>query len=159
MSSEKAPPSIENWTEEKYLQERVDDQINWYDQKSIEEQKRYKKYSYLILGASSLIPLVTIFTIENIWYRVIVCLLGIATSVSQGIINLNDYNENWIEYRTVCETLKKEKYMYLSKAGVYSSDESRFQYFVERVESIISQENVNWAGIKKDNKEGKSNGA
>lgn len=159
MNSDKDPLENKKWNEERYLKERVEDQISWYDKKSIDEQKRYKRYSYVILGASSFIPLVTILTTENVCYRIVVCLLGIATSISQGIINLNDYNENWIEYRTVCETLKKEKFMYLSKAGVYSSAESRFEYFVERIESIISQENVNWAGIKKDKKEGKSNGA
>jgi hypothetical protein len=71
---------------------------------------------------------------------------------------MNKHSENWIEYRSICETLKHEKFMYLYKTGVYRDDTNRFEYFVERVESIISQENINWASLIKnegENKDGK----
>lgn len=43
--------------------------------------------------------------------------------------------------------------MYLTRSGVYQNEEERFNFFAERIESIISQENLNWASIKKDEKE------
>ena len=138
--------------ENQYFKNRVDNQIDWYDSKSKNSQNKYKLYSYIIIGASVAIPFFTNLAIDTFCIKVFVSILGAATALSQGIINLNDYNTNWVEYRTVCETLKKEKYMYIARAGVYQNKESRFSYFAERIESIISQENLNWANIKKDEK-------
>ena len=45
--------------------------------------------------------------------------------------------------------------MYLYKTGVYKDDTNRFEYFVERIESIISQENINWASLIKNEEENK----
>lgn len=142
-------------TEKEYITSRVDEQIKWYDEKSKKAQRYYKKLTYVILISSAIIPLATNLLANSIWTKLFISILGISTTLSQGIINLNDYNQNWIEYRTVCETLKKEKYMYLTQAGVYSDNEESFKFFAERVESIISQENVNWANIKKKEREEK----
>ncbi|NTK29028.1 DUF4231 domain-containing protein [Enterococcus faecium] len=142
-----------NEEENEYFKNRVDNQIDWYDKKSEESKKLYKRCTYLILGSSAVIPFFAALTIKPFWTKLFVSFLGIITTISQGIINLNDYNTNWIEYRTVCETLKKEKYMYLTRSGVYQNEEERFNFFAERIESIISQENLNWASIKKDEKE------
>lgn len=144
---------MENLSEKQYITERVEEQIKWYDDKSKKAQKYYKRLTYVILVSAAIIPLATNLLVNSIWTKLFISFLGIATTLSQGIINLNDYNQNWIEYRTVCETLKKEKYMYLTQAGVYSDNEESFAFFAERVESIISQENVNWANIKKEKKE------
>ena len=78
----------------------------------------------------------------------------IATS-SAGIVivvalhGLHNFHENWIEYRKTSELLKNEKYTYLNKAGVYKEllDDDRFILLVERCESIISHENINWANM------------
>lgn len=136
----------------KYLTSRVDNQIEWYDKKSQSAQKRYKIFTYIILGASVLIPLSINILPVNTLTKIITSSLGIFSTLAQGVINLNDYNTNWVEYRTICETLKKEKFMFIYAAGVYENKENRFTYFVERIESIVSQENVNWANIKKESK-------
>lgn len=146
---------MENFTKEEYISQRVDQQIDWYDRKSKKAQKYYKSLTYVILISAAIIPLLANLLSNSIWIKLIISALGILTTLSQGIINLNDYNQNWIEYRTVCETLKKEKYMYLTQAGVYSDNEDSFKFFAERVESIISQENVNWANIKKKERDEK----
>lgn len=137
-----------------YFINRVDNQIDWYDKKSRDAQVKYKIFTYVIIVASAAIPVFTNLAIGEFWVKILVSLLGAGTTLSQGIINLNDYNTNWIEYRTVCETLKKEKYMFITNAGVYGNgdNDELFAYFAERIESIISQENLNWANIKKDEK-------
>lgn len=136
-----------------YIISRVNDQINWYDKKSIRAQKKYKLFTFLTILCTSLSPVAANLILSSQKAKCIVSLLGVIATLSQGIINMSKYNENWVEYRTVCETLKKEKYMYLAQAGVYSDNEESFKFFAERVESIISQENVNWANIKKEKKE------
>lgn len=137
----------------KYLTSRVDNQIEWYDKKSQSAQKRYKILTYIILVASALIPLSINLLPVSTLTKIMTSSLGIFSTLAQGVINLNDDNTNWVEYRTICETLKKEKFMFIYAAGVYENKENRFTYFVERIESIVSQENVNWANIKKETKE------
>ncbi|WP_447579966.1 DUF4231 domain-containing protein, partial [Acinetobacter baumannii] len=44
-------------TEAAYLQERLDDQIKWYDEKSIAAQNRYKQLKGIVIILSASIPL------------------------------------------------------------------------------------------------------
>lgn len=114
----------------------------------VKKQKKMNKIaSYFVLIVSALIPLIVNLSFDQIWMKLIISILGVVITISEGFANFNKYSENWIEYRTVCETLRHEKYMYLSKSGVYL--DGNFSFFVERVESVISQENVNWASLNK----------
>jgi hypothetical protein len=38
-------------------------------------------------------------------------------AVLEGVLHLNQYEQNWITYRSTCESLKHKKYVYLGKAG------------------------------------------
>lgn len=134
--------------ERSYLENRLDDQIKWYDSKSMLAQKRYKKMRLIIIISSSLIPFLVAFSDSRICLKVIIGLLGVLITTSEGILNVNKDQELWIEYRSICETLQHEKHMYLFQSGVYDESEKQFEFFVERVESIISKENVNWANLK-----------
>lgn len=69
--------------------------------------------------------------------------MGVVVAFIAGILSLGKYYENWIEYRSVCETLKKERYMYLTKAGPYAI-KNPFTVLVERAEEIMSYEQANW---------------
>lgn len=64
------------------------------------------------------------------------------------------FQENWINYRTVSETLKKEKYFYDAGIGGYDETENAEALFVERVESMISRENSLWVTIHRQQEEG-----
>ena len=87
------------------------------------------------------------FSDNSIYLKIVVGLLGVLITSLEGIANINKYQEHWIEYRSICETLQHEKHMYLYKSGVYDESENRFPFFVERIESIISKENINWANL------------
>ena len=69
-----------------------------------------------------------------------------------GIITLVKFQENWIEYRTVAESLKLEKFLFLAKAGPYKGVTDTFPLFVERFESLISTSTKKWVDYvsKKD---------
>ena len=140
-------------SEEVYFQERLDDQINWYDTKSQKSQKAYKWLKGIEIAVSALIPLFVGFISEYKVWATIVGILGVIITAIEGWLALTKYHENWIEYRGICETLRHEKYMYLTKTGVYDI-ELPFKLLVERIESIISKENVNWANLKNKESEG-----
>ena len=49
----------------------------------------------------------------------------------------------WIEYRSTCESLKHEKFLFLSGAEPYC-EENSYHLLVQRVEGLISKENSEW---------------
>ncbi|MCP4705738.1 MAG: DUF4231 domain-containing protein, partial [candidate division Zixibacteria bacterium] len=71
-------------------------------------------------------------------------ILGASIAIISAAISLNQFQENWTEYRTTCESLKHEKFLYLTKAVPYHEEEP-FRLFVQRVECLISKENSTWS--------------
>ena len=141
--------------QETYLELRLDDQINWYDKKSISKQKKYKVFKLIEIILASLIPFLAIFSRDYGVITYAIASAGTLITIIESWLNISKYHENWIEYRSICETLKHEKYMFITNTGIYNTDES-FKFLVERVESIISKENVNWANLNKKSKGGHS---
>lgn len=133
-------------TEQEYFKTRVDDQIDWYDKKSIISQKKYKILTFMTIFCSCLSPILVNLIPTSIVSKILISILGFAMTLFQGTIGLNKYNEQWISYRTTCETLKKERNMYITNSGIYAEKQD-FHSFVERIESLISNENINWASL------------
>jgi hypothetical protein len=137
--------------EEEYLKTRVLDQIRWYDQKSLANKRIYLslKISEIILALC--IPLLSAY-IDGTNLKLVIGLLGVAVAAIAGIITLIKYQENWIEYRTIAESLKYENFLFLSKAGPYKGISDPFPWFVERFESLISTSTKKWISytVKRD---------
>jgi hypothetical protein len=133
--------------QEEYIANRVDDQIYWYDGKSQKAQKNYKRLKIAEMVCSASIPILVTFWNSLAYIPPVVAILGAVVTVLTGIHGLYNFHENWIEYRSTAETLKHEKFMYLTQSGIYKENENAFNQFVERVESIISRENINWAQL------------
>ena len=142
--------------EEEYFKKRLDDQINWYDQKSIWNQKWFKRLQVFQLIAAASIPIfVNYVTDSSGWLRLVVAILGASIAIVSGIIGLYKLQENWLEYRTTCESLRHEQFRYLTKTDPYNI-ETPFPLLVNRVETLISKENTNWSqSMKKVVKEKK----
>jgi hypothetical protein len=72
----------------------------------------------------------------------------------EAVQQLNQYQTNWILYRSTCEALKHEKYLYLSTAGPYSTASDRKVLLAERVEGLVSQEHAKWTSNREEKGEG-----
>ena len=59
------------------------------------------------------------------------------------MLGLFQYQELWTGYRTTCEALKQEKYLFLTRTEPYDEIEP-FPLFVQRIENLISTEHSNW---------------
>ncbi|XRJ96217.1 DUF4231 domain-containing protein [Latilactobacillus sakei] len=136
-----------------YKDERLDDQINWYDKKSSYEKRRHYVIKILQVIFSTSIPVLTSFVIDFHWMLRIIGILGGLVTILEGISSVMKFHEKWIQYRTISESLKREKYMFEASAGVYDADNTHeFKTLVERCETIISSENINWANMGNNNK-------
>ena len=130
--------------EDEYLSSRVDDQIKWYDSKSQKAQRWFKRLRGIEIVAAAAIPLIAGFAKEPFPVTLVIALLGAAIAIISAAISLNQFQENWREYRTTCESLKHEKFLFLTKAEPYHA-KNYFAIFVQRVENLISKENSNWS--------------
>lgn len=130
--------------DEEYMSSRVDHQIGWYDGKSKKAQRWFKCLRGTEIVAAAAIPLIAGFANDPFPTSLVLGLLGALIAVISAAISLNQFQENWTEYRTTCESLKHEKFLYLTKAEPYHEEEP-FRLFVQRVESLISKENSAWS--------------
>lgn len=145
-------------TEQDYLTERIDDQINWYSKKSGFNKKRYQFLKALIVIISASIPVLAILITENDnSLKVAVGIAGVLIVVLEGILSLYNYKDIWLKYRMTAEILNREKLLYLTNSGPYKSNKT-LQSFVERAEMIMSEENKAWFNdqLKSDDKKQES---
>ena len=130
--------------------DRLEDQISWYDRKSTSSQRIYKRIKVVEILAAACIPLIGAVGIVPKAAIVTGC-LGVLITVLEGLIHLNQYQQHWIAYRSTCEALKHEKYVYLGKAGPYTGPDAH-SVLAERVESLVSQEHAQWAATQSQEK-------
>jgi hypothetical protein len=131
---------------ERVILERLEDQISWYNRKSLSNQRIYKRIKSAEIIAASVIPFILIGYFPHSAYLV----GGLAVSVVlfEGMLHLNQYQQNWTAYRSTCEALKHEKYVYLAHAGPYAGTSNSLALLAERIEGLVSQEHAKWASVK-----------
>lgn len=130
-----------------YINDRVDDQITWYDKKSVDNQRYFKRCRKIELFSAALIPFLTGFYGETEYGRILVGILGLLIAVAAGFSSLNGYQENWLNCRSACDCLKREKYVFLAKDTQSTED---FQQFVSRIESILTNEQAMWLRLNNE---------
>ncbi len=125
---------------------RLEDQIAWYDRKSTDNQRRFKllKVAQLIVAAA--IPVAAVADASGL----VTGSLGAVVLIFEGLQQLNQYQQNWITYRSTCEALKHEKYLYLAQAGPYRGVRDPGAVLAERIEGLISQEHAKWASSREE---------
>lgn len=120
---------------------RLEDQIKWYDARSSHNQRIFKVLKMVVILAAALIPFLVGLNVP----RCIIGGLGVLIAVMEGLQQVSQYHSNWITYRSTCEALKHEKFLYLAKAGPYTAATDAHVLLAERIESLVSQEHAKWA--------------
>ncbi len=125
---------------------RLEDQIGWYDRKSRSAQHIFKRVKIVEILSAALIPFLAGLSFPH--DKLVTAGLGVLITILEGILHLNQYQQLWNTYRSTCEALRHEKYLYLGKAGPYSSASDPHAMLAERVESLVSQEHAQWSSIQ-----------
>lgn len=111
-------------------------------------QKRFKQLRISEIVIAAMIPFlsasISIFSSVSSYGVIVLGFLGTVVVILTAVFALGKYQEHWIEYRTTCKSLKKEKHLYLSQVNPYEGTNA-FSTLVQRIESLISKENTNWA--------------
>lgn len=126
--------------------DRLEDQIGWYDRKSAMNQRWFKRLKGVQLVAAAAIPVAATFPLDG-W---VTGTLGAGIVVLEGFQQLNQHQQNWISYRSTCESLRHEHYLFEAGAGPYAATDDPPRLLAERVEALISQEHAKWVDTRKE---------
>jgi Protein of unknown function (DUF4231) len=125
---------------------RLEDQIAWYDRKSQENQRWFKALKICQIVTAAAIP-VAAGVGATAW---LVGGGGALIVVLEGILQLQQYQQNWTTYRSTCERLRHEKFLFLAHAGSYATVSNPEPLLAERVEGLVSQEHAAWVSHRED---------
>lgn len=123
---------------------RLEDQLNWYDQKSCNCQRWYKRLKFAQIVLAVAVPI--LIHLPGSWSMWLTSIAGGLIAVIEAVQHLNQYSTLWVTYRSTAERLKHEKYLFLSEAGPYADLEESIRLIIlaERVEEHVSTEHANW---------------
>ncbi len=130
---------------------RLENQIEWYNTKSAYNQKWFRWLKVIELVSAALIPLVGAVW-PGPWGA---GALGATIIVLEGLQHLNQHQHNWITYRSTCEQLRHQKFLYLARSDAYAGldDDEASKLLAERVEELISTEHAKWISGREEARE------
>lgn len=123
---------------------RLNDQLDWYDRKSVSNQRWYKRIQGAQLILAAAIPVISF--LPGDWTKFATAIVGALVAVLAGLQQLGQFHNNWTSYRATAEQLKHEKYLFLAASGPYRNLEAAeaMKLLAERVEEQISTEHAKW---------------
>lgn len=128
---------------EEYIAQRVDEQAAWYGRRSRQAQWSFRALRWIEIVGATLIPLIAGFAPAT-WSQPATAALGAVVALCAALVGFGRYYERWIEYRSMRESLKREKFLFLTRATPYRIDDA-FAAFVERIEDVLAKESHAWA--------------
>ena len=63
----------------------------------------------------------------------VTAVLGLVILVVEGLQQRSQYQTNWISYRSTCEALRHEKYLFLAGVGPYAKGEQALPLLADRI--------------------------
>jgi hypothetical protein len=126
-----------------YLDNRVEDQIRYFDSGAIRNQRAYRRLKLTAIACNVLttMSIALAFAVPGTYKLAMGILSLILSTVVLATYQLEEfqnYGAKWENFRLVAEQLKSEKFKLLQGAGPYSdNDDAARRRFVERTESII----------------------
>jgi len=128
---------------EEYVEQRLNDQIVWYDRKSSTNQSWFKRLRFAEIVAAATIPFLSGFAGNSLPIKIAIGALGVLVAVVASLLGLLQLQVHWIEYRATAESLRREKFLFLTQTEPYDKDNA-FHLLVQRVEALLSKENTDW---------------
>lgn len=137
--------------ERTYIEQRLIHQIIWYDNNAIAKQRRYIRWTILTIIFTAVIPVLSLLT--NFRYGIIATILIAVLSTSSAailaVINLCEYHNLWIEYRSSCEVLKSMLHRYFMKTSEFCSPDKKvnLSLLISLCEEYMTKEFQTWTEL------------
>ncbi len=138
-----------------YPRERIDEQINWHSNRANWNKRRYYITEIITLVAATLIPVINVLNVvSEPMLRILSASLGALSVLALGVNKLFKFQENWLNYRALAETVRREKELFHNAVGDYDvPPERRNKKLVERIETMLASTTSKFISIQKPERE------
>lgn len=130
-----------------YLKDRLEDQINWYNKKSVSNQQWYKFFQITKIVLAVSIPVLTLIITSESILKITLSIIGALIAIIESVSRLNSYKDLWVKYRLVSEALNREKLLFDSKVPPYDKKDA-LNVLVMRCEKLMASENQTWLELQ-----------
>lgn len=154
-------PYLSKYTDnpiKQYIENRVLDQIDWYNKKSTEKQFYFKRLMIASIIINACIPVLTLLSDLpcGFFFKVIISIASSTAAVISSIITLCRFQELWTQYRSNCEILQSVLHRYFTKSGEFKNllENEAFDLLVTSCENYLTKEFQAWQSLnapKSDN--------
>lgn len=143
-------------TDDKYIQERVQDQIDWHKRKSEYFHSKYNFLKNVDTLVASLVPIT--LSVHSalggigpggyghtweVLLKMITAAAGVWLTISSGFFEVENYERKAKDYKMLYRKLETEKFKYLTRTEPYD-EEDAFEKIVMNVENQIHLDVMNF---------------
>lgn len=137
-----------------YIENRFKPQVEWYDKKATKNKRCAIIFNVITIVVGALTPILAALN-----FQIFTIIFSAIVTILLGVSKFCKFEEHWHNYRTTCETLRKEEYYFKYQTSCYSTVQEPEKLFIERIESLISRENTLWLDtvkttVNKENERG-----
>ncbi len=135
---------------ESYLRERFEPAMAYYDRMAQRYQRWYRTLQLALIVFSALTPALIAaeaLVLDERALAVVAFVASLLVAILASTIKTFQLQENWINYRTTCESLRRELFLYRTGAGPYAGAPTPETLFVEGVEDAIAREHSSWLAV------------
>jgi hypothetical protein len=131
-------------TGEKYIEERLNDQLRYYDKAATKGKRRYLQSRFVSVVAAALVPVFV--NLKFPYVDVVTTVLSVLVVLIVSLESVFHFREQWVNSRSTSEALRKEYFQFTASEGRYADlsedPQKAFRLFVGRVEAMIEAENL-----------------
>lgn len=125
-------------TDKEYLKERLQAQQKYHSEKASSLKKKFIKLNITIMILSALIPIITlIMDFFPTIAKIIIALLGGASSVITGYLSLANIGNTFVEYRLTSERLKALDFLYRTQVPPFD-DNNAYKKWLKNVKAYYT---------------------
>ncbi|MDM7953934.1 MAG: DUF4231 domain-containing protein [Cyanobium sp. CZS 25K] len=128
-----------------YLSSRVDDQLSWLSRASKANKRVFLSLQIFEILLGNSITIFSPLAARVSWAPLAIAVAGGGIALSGGWLALSRNQENWVRYRSLSESLKREKDLFLTGSPPYDQGETSFKHFVTATEALMIEERAGWA--------------
>ncbi len=139
-----------------YLEERVDDQLEYYRKAANRAKRQHLWIQTTVIVLGLFVPVLVNIPPDAGGFKLAgfiqgaVTVFSLAIAVLTGIANFRKFGDLWLSFRMTEELIKHEKYLFLTSSGKYTDQAKSFGEFVKTVESILSAEHSKFRSVIED---------
>jgi hypothetical protein len=128
---------------EKYISSRYNQLVSFYDRRARQNKLGHRVCSLFIIGVSGILaPLIATGVLLR--HPILGGCVSASVVVATAVGSHFQFNENWLNYRKTWDTLKREPHLRDARVADYATASDRNSFFVERIETIASDEGTDW---------------